>query len=241
MKVKWRNPFEPVESGQVAKLERNSASDDLYPNHDRVSRRKTPPRTGRLRWRAHHQRRRRVAAQPSRPPAGVDARFIVTDIGQDAPTLYEDLYGARGEMENRIKEQLLDLFADRTSCHAWWANQLQRLLSGGGLRAAGGVAGAGAGGHRSGAGDLRDDPAEVAQDRRGGGAQHATGALDVVGSLSLATAIRASGAGAGGRLSAATAGCPRPIAGHASGERGNCAHNSAKSRSIAADPHFSRP
>ena len=32
-------------------------------------------------------------------------------------------------MENRIKEQQLDLFADRTSCHDWWANQFRLLLS----------------------------------------------------------------------------------------------------------------
>ena len=32
-------------------------------------------------------------------------------------------------MENRIKEQQLDLFADRTSCHGWWANQFRLLLS----------------------------------------------------------------------------------------------------------------
>jgi hypothetical protein len=32
-------------------------------------------------------------------------------------------------MENRIKEQQLDLFADRTSCHKWWANQFRLLLS----------------------------------------------------------------------------------------------------------------
>ena len=38
-------------------------------------------------------------------------------------------HGARGEMENRIKEQQLDLFADRTSCHVWWANQFRLLLS----------------------------------------------------------------------------------------------------------------
>ena len=46
---------------------------------------------------------------------------------------YEDLndklYCARGEMENRIKEQQLDLFADRTSCHRWWPNQFRLLLS----------------------------------------------------------------------------------------------------------------
>ncbi len=32
-------------------------------------------------------------------------------------------------MENRIKEQQLELFADRTSCHKWWANQLRLILS----------------------------------------------------------------------------------------------------------------
>ncbi len=32
-------------------------------------------------------------------------------------------------MENRIKEQQLGLFSDRTSCHAWWANQFRLLLS----------------------------------------------------------------------------------------------------------------
>ena len=38
-------------------------------------------------------------------------------------------YSLRGEIENRIKEQQLDLFADRTSCHRWWANQFRLLLS----------------------------------------------------------------------------------------------------------------
>lgn len=43
--------------------------------------------------------------------------------------LYEEIYCARGDMENRIKEQQLDLFADRTSCHSWWPNQFRLLLS----------------------------------------------------------------------------------------------------------------
>ena len=43
--------------------------------------------------------------------------------------MYDQLYCARGEAENRIKEQQLDLFADRTSCHAWWPNQFRLLLS----------------------------------------------------------------------------------------------------------------
>ena len=43
--------------------------------------------------------------------------------------LYEDLYCARGDMENRIKEQQLDLFADRTSAATMRANQLRLYLS----------------------------------------------------------------------------------------------------------------
>ena len=42
---------------------------------------------------------------------------------------YDQVYCARGEMENRIKEQQLDLFADRTSGHRWWPNQFRLLMS----------------------------------------------------------------------------------------------------------------
>lgn len=42
---------------------------------------------------------------------------------------YDAIYCARGDMENRIKEQQLHLFADRTSCHEWWPNQYRVLLS----------------------------------------------------------------------------------------------------------------
>ena len=47
----------------------------------------------------------------------------------DARALYEDLYRARGEMENRIKEQQLALFADRTSTHEIRSNQLRLYFS----------------------------------------------------------------------------------------------------------------
>lgn len=55
-------------------------------------------------------------------------RFVVTSFSPEeweARALYEDLYCARGDMENRIKEQQLDLFADRTSAHTMRANQLR--------------------------------------------------------------------------------------------------------------------
>ena len=54
-----------------------------------------------------------------------------------ATQVYDRIYCARGDMENRIKEQQLDLFADRTSCHKWWANQFRLLHVEPGLRAAG--------------------------------------------------------------------------------------------------------
>jgi hypothetical protein len=55
-------------------------------------------------------------------------RFVVTSLAAadyDARALYEDVYCARGAMENRIKEQQLDLFADRTSAATLRANQLR--------------------------------------------------------------------------------------------------------------------
>ena len=63
---------------------------------------------------------------------GSNPRFIVTTLSMeelDARTLYEERYCARGEMENRIKEQQLCLFADRTSCATMRANQLRLWLS----------------------------------------------------------------------------------------------------------------
>ena len=60
---------------------------------------------------------------------GPNPRFIVTNLPGQAQALYDDIYCARGNMENRIKEQQLGLFADRTSAHDWWANQFRLLLS----------------------------------------------------------------------------------------------------------------
>ena len=60
---------------------------------------------------------------------GANPRFIVTNLPGDPQELYDDVYCQRGEMENRIKEQQLDLFADRTSCHEFLANQFRLLLS----------------------------------------------------------------------------------------------------------------
>jgi len=56
-------------------------------------------------------------------------RYVVTNMAGDARELYEDIYCQRGDSENRIKEQQLGLFADRTSCHAFVANMFRVLLA----------------------------------------------------------------------------------------------------------------
>jgi hypothetical protein len=73
--------------------------------------------------------KRRVIAKIEHTDKGSNPRYVVTNLSGDGKRLYEKLYCARGEMENRIKEQQLDLFADRTSCHRWWPNQFRLLLS----------------------------------------------------------------------------------------------------------------
>lgn len=84
-------------------------------------------------------RARRVVAKAEQLTPGTadgagksNPRFIVTSRAMadlDARTLYEDVYCARGEMENRIKEQQLMLFADRTSAATLRANQLRLYYS----------------------------------------------------------------------------------------------------------------
>jgi hypothetical protein len=71
---------------------------------------------------------RRVVAKAEWTQGEANPRFVVTSLVAEAwpaQGLYEDLYCARGEMENRIKECQLDLFADRTSAATMRANQLR--------------------------------------------------------------------------------------------------------------------
>jgi hypothetical protein len=72
---------------------------------------------------------RRVIARLEHGSQGNNPRFVVTDLQGDAVQLYERLYCARGEAENRIKEAQLDLFGTRASCHRFAANQLRLLLA----------------------------------------------------------------------------------------------------------------
>ena len=69
-----------------------------------------------------------VIAKAEHTDKGANPRFIVTNIVGDAQVIYDRRYCARGEMENRVKEQMM-LFADRVSAHRWWANQWRVLLS----------------------------------------------------------------------------------------------------------------
>ena len=73
-------------------------------------------------------RKRRVIAKAEWTKGEANPRFIVTSLKTtdgDGRRLYEEVYCARGEMENRIKECQIDLFADRTSTATMKANQLR--------------------------------------------------------------------------------------------------------------------
>jgi len=77
-------------------------------------------------------RERRVVGKAEHLAEGPNPRFVVTSLSPeawDARALYEDLYCARGEMENRIKEQQMCLFADRTSAESLRANQIRLWFS----------------------------------------------------------------------------------------------------------------
>jgi hypothetical protein len=75
---------------------------------------------------------RRVVGKAEYLAKGANPRFVVSSISseeKDARALYEDFYCARGDMENRIKEQQLALFADRTSTAWMRSNQLRLYFS----------------------------------------------------------------------------------------------------------------
>ncbi|MCP5520983.1 MAG: IS1380 family transposase [Verrucomicrobiales bacterium] len=69
--------------------------------------------------------KRRVIGKAEWTAQGRNPRFIITSLAGEARRLYERDYCARGEMENRIKEQQQDLFADRTSTAGMRSNQLR--------------------------------------------------------------------------------------------------------------------
>jgi hypothetical protein len=74
-------------------------------------------------------RERRVIARVEHTGKGDNPRYVVTNLQGEAAELYEKVYCARGEMENRIKEQQKQMFGSRTSCHDFLANQLRVTLA----------------------------------------------------------------------------------------------------------------
>ena len=111
---------------------------------------------------------RRVVAKAEHIDGKENPRYVVTSLAAErwpARALYEELYCARGDMENRIKEQF-SLFADRVSAETMRANQLRLVSVGDGVHAGQRPTAAGAEGHGTGAGAGVDDPDEAVQDRR---------------------------------------------------------------------------
>jgi len=72
---------------------------------------------------------RRVIVKAEHLVKGPNTRFVVTNLDEQPEIIYDERYVKRGDMENRIKEQQLGLFADRTSCHKFLPNQLRLLLA----------------------------------------------------------------------------------------------------------------
>jgi hypothetical protein len=100
--------------------------------HARTGRPARRFRDFRYRTRKSWSAERRVVGKAEYLPSKTNPRFVVTNLPKHragARRLYEDLYCVRGEMENRIKEQQLGLFADRTSTATMRANQLRLYFS----------------------------------------------------------------------------------------------------------------
>ena len=115
---------------------------------------------------------RRVIAKAEHTDQGSNPRFVVTNLEGDAQVLYDEVYCARGEMENRIKEQQLGLFADRTSCHRWWANQFRLLLSSCAYVLLEAIRRLGLAGTELARAQVANHPAQAAENRHGDFAQH---------------------------------------------------------------------
>ena len=136
---------------------------------------------------------RRVVGKAEFLAKGANPRFVVTSLSPErlgAQALYEDFYCARGDMENRIKEQQLDLFADRTSAGTMRANQLRLYLSSAAYMLMHALRRLGLKDTAMGPCPMRDHPSEASQDRRSN-TPHGPQRLDLdVGDLSLCRGLR---------------------------------------------------
>ena len=131
--MKW---CEDNDIGYVLGLSRNSrlarmlgeAMHEAGEAHRRTGKAERRFRDFQYRTRKSWSRSRRVVGKAEYLDKGPNPRFVVTNLSPrrvGAKRLYEKLYCARGDMENRIKEQQLGLFADRTSTATMRANQLR--------------------------------------------------------------------------------------------------------------------
>ena len=99
---------------------------------------------------------------------GANPRFVVTSLDlkqHPAQELYEHDYCGRGEMENRIKEQQLHLFADRTSAATMRANQIRLFFSSIAYTLLEALRRLGLAGTCDGPGTMPDDPTQTVEDR----------------------------------------------------------------------------
>ena len=123
-------------------------------------------------------RPRRVIAKAEWTQDEPNPRFIVTTLTRSAVgarQLYEDIYCARGDMENRIKECQLDLYADRTSAATMRANQLRLWFASMAYILLCALRRIGLAGTKIRRCNVRDHPAQAVEDRRTGahlGAPH---------------------------------------------------------------------
>ena len=126
-----------------------------------------------FRYRTRHSwtSERRVVGKAEFLDKGANPRFVVTSLSPErlgARALYEDFYCARGDMENRIKEQQLGLFADRTSAATMRANQLRLYLSSAAYMLMHAYASSRTEADPPGSRSVSDDSLEAPQDRRPG-------------------------------------------------------------------------
>jgi len=108
---------------------------EMHEAKERFAATKAPARVFkdfRYRTQKSWSRQRRVVGKAEHLDKGSNPRFVVTSLAAEAfpaQPLYEEEYCARGNMENRIKEEKLYLFADRVSCATMRANQVRLCLA----------------------------------------------------------------------------------------------------------------
>ena len=135
---------------------------------------------------------RRVVGKAEYLAKGNNPRFIVTSISseeKEARKLYEDFYCARGDMENRIKEQQLGLFADRTSTSWLRSNQLRLYFSSFAYVLVHALRRLGLEGTELGSSSMRYDSTQIVQGRSPSPSQRAQGVDLIFPELSLSQPI----------------------------------------------------